>query len=94
MTPFRITDIRFRAGRSIDERAGLLGWTSFVLNDGVRISSVAVRRTRVGAITLSFPMRKDGQGVAHPFVMPTTHAAHKAIEGVVLAELRALGAVR
>lgn len=94
MTAFRITDIRFCPASSIDERAGLLGWSSFVLNDGVRVSSIAVRRTRGGAITLSFPTRKDGQGIARPIVIPTTHATHKAIEGVVLPELRALGAFR
>jgi DNA-binding cell septation regulator SpoVG len=94
MTAFRISDIRFKPSRSIDESGGLLGWTAFILNDDLRVSSVAVRRTRRGSITLSFPTRKDGQGIAHPIVIPTTHAAHKAIERVVLAELRALGAVR
>lgn len=94
MTAFRISDIRFMPSKSMDERGGLLGWSSFVLNDGLRVSSVAVRRTRGGAITLSFPTRKDGQGIARPIVIPTTHVAHKAIEAVVLAELRALGAVR
>ena len=94
MTAFRITDIRFRPSKSMDERGGLLGWSSFVLNDDLRVSSVAVRRTRGGAITLSFPTRKDGQGIPRPIVIPTTHVAHKSIEAVVLAELRALGAVR
>ena len=94
MTAFRISDIRFLPASAIDESGGLLGWTAFVLNDGMRVSSVAVRRTRGGTITLSFPTRKDGQGIARPIVIPTTHAAHKAIEDVVLAELRALGAVR
>lgn len=94
MTAFRISDIRFCPASSIDERAGLLGWSSFVLNDGLRVSSVAVRRTLGGAITLSFPIRKDGRRIARPIVIPTTHATHKAIEAVVLAELRALGVIR
>jgi DNA-binding cell septation regulator SpoVG len=91
MTPFRITGVRFRAASSIDERGGLLGWTSFLLNDAVRVSSVAVRRTRAGATTLAFPTRRDSQGVEHPIVNPITHGVHKSIESDVLAELRRAG---
>ena len=94
MTPFRINGVRFRSASSIDERGGLLGWTSFLLNDALRISSVAVRRTRAGATTLAFPTRRDGQGVEHPYVCPIAHEVHRAIEAEVLAELRRQGVVR
>ncbi len=94
MSPFRITNVRFRSASSIDERNGLLGWTSFLLNDAVRISSVAVRRTRTGQLVLAFPTRRDSQGVEHPIAAPVDHAAHRSIENLVLAELRALGVAR
>jgi DNA-binding cell septation regulator SpoVG len=94
MTPFRITGISFRAASTIDERGGLLGWSSFLLNDAVRLSSVAVRRTRAGEITLAFPTRKDRHGVEHPIVCPISHAAHRSIESLVLADLRRRGTIQ
>lgn len=94
MTPFRITNVRFRSASSIDERAGLLGWSSFLLNDALRISSVAVRRTRTGQLVLAFPTRRDSQGVEHPVAAPITAIAHRSIENAVLAELRAQGVLR
>ena len=94
MTPFRITNVRFRSASSIDERAGLLGWASFLLNDALRLSSVAVRRTRTGQLTLAFPTRRDSQGVERPIAAPITAIVHRSIENLVLAELRALGVVR
>ena len=94
MKPFRITGVRFRAASSIDVHDGLLGWTSFLLNDSLRVSSVAVRRTRVGEITLAFPTRRDRRGLEHPIVNPITHGVHKSIESDVLAELRRAGAVQ
>lgn len=91
MSAFRIGGLRYHAASSIDQRAGLLGWASFLLNDSLRISSVAVRRTRAGATTLAFPTRRDGYGIEHPIVCPISHSAHRDIEVVVLDELRAQG---
>lgn len=94
MTPFRISGVRFRPASSIDERNGLLGWASVLLNEALRISSVAVRRTRTGQLVLAFPTRRDSQGVEHPIAAPITHAAHRSIENLVLAELRAQGVLQ
>jgi DNA-binding cell septation regulator SpoVG len=94
MNPFRISGVSFRAASTIDQRGGLLGWSSFLLNDAVRLSSVAVRRTRAGEITLAFPTRKDRHGVEHPIVCPISHAAHRSIEVLVLADLHRQGVLR
>ncbi len=94
MTPFRITGVRFRAASSLDERAGLIGWSSFLLNDAVRLGSVAVRRTRAGRFVLAFPTRRDRQGVEHAVVCPISHDSHRALESAVLDELRRRGVIR
>jgi DNA-binding cell septation regulator SpoVG len=94
MSPFRITGIRFRPASGIDERGGLLGWSSFLLNDAVLLNSVAVRRTRAGDYTLAFPTRRDRQGIEHPIAAPISHDAHRAIEALVLADLRRQGVIQ
>jgi DNA-binding cell septation regulator SpoVG len=91
VTPFRISGVSFCRASSIDERDGLLGWSSFTLNDAVRVSSVAVRRTRSGSHALAFPTRRDRHGVEHGIVSPVSDASRRSIEALVLADLRRQG---
>ena len=94
MSDFRISDVRFRPGTPLDEQAGLLGWASFVINESLKVASVAVRRTRANVITLAFPTRRDRLGLEHGIVVPVDQPAHRAIESTVLAALRRQGALK
>ena len=48
------------------------------------LDGVALRRTRDGRRTLSFPARRDRQGRDHPYVRPLSTEARSAIERQVL----------
>jgi hypothetical protein len=82
-----VSTVRFDAAPADDVRRGLLGWVSFVLADVLVIDSVAVRRTHVGRLTLSYPRRADRLGNAHYDVRPRDNAARLAIEAQVFAAL-------
>jgi hypothetical protein len=81
-----ITNVQFTSAPPEDADTGLLGHVSCTLNDGLRLDGLAVRRTRDGRLTLSYPGRKDGAGHQHFYVRPLDDAARLAIEeGIFLA---------
>jgi len=88
MSELQITSVQFTAASPADADTGLLGHVAFTLDEGLRLDGIAVRRTRDGRHTLSFPARQDRAGRRHFFVRPLTDAARQAIEEPVL---RALG---
>ena len=83
MTP-RVTDVRLTRASWPDQQRGLLGWVSLVLDDALALDGVALRRTRDGRRTLSFPARRDREGRQHPYVRPLSTEARSAIERQVL----------
>jgi hypothetical protein len=93
VTYLRISRVRFRAGSPDDVKRGLLGWTEFLVDGALRVGSVAVRSTRAGVITLSFPTRRDCHGYEHGICVPVDEPSHREIEATVLAELRRQGAI-
>ncbi len=68
-------------------KTGLLGWVTFVIGHALQFDGVAVRRTRNGRLTLSFPVRHDSTGRQHSIVRPTDAAARREIESQVFAAL-------
>jgi hypothetical protein len=48
---------------------------------------VVLRKTQFGRAVLTFPVRMDGRGRAHPYLRPTCNRARREIERAVLAEL-------
>ena len=82
-----VTDIRFTEAGRHDQRDGLLGYVSFLLEGSVRVDGVAVRMTRDGRRTLSFPAKRTARGVEHPFVRPISTASREAIEAQVFAAI-------
>ena len=90
MADVRISEIRFIPASEKFESTGLLGWASFVLGDLVGMA-VGVRRTRDGKIALSFPSRRDGNGILHQSVWPHDDEARVDIESRVIATLRERG---
>jgi len=88
MTPVvLVSNIRFVAASTADERHGLLGWASFVLAETLVVESVALRRTLDGRTVISFPTRRDRHGRQHAIVRPVDDAARCALEREVLAAL-------
>ncbi len=93
MSYLRISRVRFRPSPAAEAERGLLGWTEFTVDGALRVASVAVRKTRLGTITLAFPTRKDCHGYEHGICVPVDQPSHREIEVTVLAELRRQGAV-
>ncbi len=83
----RVSMVRFHQSTPELRESGLLGWISFNLAGNVRVDGVALRRTREGRHTLSFPARRDELGRTHPYLRPLDDATRLAIEGQVLEAL-------
>lgn len=86
------TDIRFMPAPPAVRATGMRGWVSFTAGPWV-FDSVSVRRGRDGNYRLSFPVRKDSNGVEYSIVRPLNAYARADIESSVLGELRKRGFV-
>lgn len=76
----KITDITFKAGDALAERAGLLGWISATIDNRLRLDGLTLRRTTSGRLTLSFPAKRDGTGRKHSYVRPIDDRTRLEIE--------------
>jgi DNA-binding cell septation regulator SpoVG len=75
--------IRFRG-----EKGGpLLGWASCVLNGGVLINSIEIKRGQGGDLFLSYPSRRSRGGIAHPYFCPVDRAVGEMIRDAILGKL-------
>jgi hypothetical protein len=83
----RLSQLRFTPAASRFRASGLLGWLSFVLHGVLRVDGVAVRRTRDGRLSLSFPERVAHDGKRHPIVRPLDDRSRAAVENAVIAAL-------
>lgn len=83
----QLTDVRFRAAHEDDVRFGLLGWVSFDIGGGLRVSGITVRRTADGRTALSFPGKLDRRGELRPYMRPVSRDSRAAIEAQVFAAI-------
>jgi hypothetical protein len=83
-----VSRVRFIPGTERDVRAGLLGWASFLVDGGLELAGVAVRRTQTGRLALSFPVRDDGWGRRWPYIRPVDDATRMAIEKAVITHIK------
>ena len=74
MTDPSFAVVRFSPGSAHQVSSGLLGFVSFQLGE-VLLDGVAVRRTRDGELTLSFPQRRDRSGRTHDLIRPIDQTA-------------------
>jgi len=82
-----ITDVKFAAASTDDVESGLIGWVSCRLNGAVRIDGIALRRTREGKLTLSFPCRRDASDRQHFYVCPVDREARRSFERQIFRSL-------
>lgn len=82
LEPTLISELKYTpANREAKER-GLLGFVQCVVGGLLRVDC-ALRRTRDGRLTISFPVKHDQAGRAHPLVSPANAEARLAIETAV-----------
>jgi DNA-binding cell septation regulator SpoVG len=79
----QVTDVCFSPASADDTRFGLLGYVSFALGGGLRVSGITVRRTADGRTALSFPGRRDRRGKERPYMRPVSRESRTAIEAQV-----------
>ena len=87
MASLLVSETRFTAASERDERAGLLGYVSFVLNDALRLDGITLRRSSDGHLYLAYPSRTDTAGRRHPLSRPLDDESRRLIEDQVFAEL-------
>ena len=83
--------VAFTSAPPHKQERGLLGWLSLEIGP-LLLDGVALRQTRRGRPTLSFPVRRDRAGRDHAIVRPIDRTARAAIEREVLAALGLAGA--
>ena len=82
-----VSDVEFHSAHATDRAQGLLGWVSLTVDGRLRLSSIAVRRTRDGRRALSFPTRAEGVGQQSFYFRPLDDHTRREIERQVFAAL-------
>ncbi len=82
-----VSAVIFSRAHHLDRQRGLRGWTSFLLDDALVVEGVAIRRSRDGVLSLSFPEPVDRKGKRRRPVRPVDEEARLAIERQVLSAL-------
>ena len=83
----RISGVRFVPAPMDLQATGLVGWSSFLVNDALRLDGVGVRRAADGRHVLAYPVREDASGREHYAVRPIDSRTRRLIEARVLGEL-------
>ena len=87
MSTVVVADVRFVAASDGELRTGLLGWISMTVASALRLDGIALRRTREGRLTLSFPCRRDASDRQHFYVRPLDREARRSFEQQVFQAL-------
>ena len=74
----------------IAQRETLLGFGSFVINNRLRISGIALHSTTEGRIKLVFPAKKIGSGY-HFYCRPTNTETYEFIRSKIEEKAKELG---
>ena len=83
----QISNVRFSPLSDREASHGLCGWISCILNGRIQIDGIALRRTRGGRMTLSFPCRQDKSGRQYYYIRPLDDGARREIERQIFQSL-------
>ena len=81
--------IRFYAGESED----FLGWASCLINGGLFLNDVEIRRSREGCLYVRFPTHPSKTGVRHHHFCPVNRETRAVLEEAILGKFSAEGIV-
>lgn len=74
-----------------DSGDGLVGWASCVVNEALYLNNIAIRRSRTGELTLTYPSTRSRSDQRHFYFNPITREAKEAIDEAILGRLRRAG---
>ncbi len=81
--------IRFYARESED----FLGWASCLVNGGLFLNDMEIRRSREGRLYVRFPTQPSRSGVRHHHFCPVNRETRAALEGAILGKFSTEGIV-
>ncbi len=84
---FTVTFIGIVRASEAEASKGLIGWLTVAINNALLIDGITLRRTKRGALTLSYPERRDRLGERHSVVRPLNDEARRSIETQVFKQL-------
>ena len=73
-----------------DGRDGLIAWASCLVNNGILLNNIAIRRGRDGDLFLTYPAKRTMRGEKYNYFNPISTEAAQAIQNAVLARLATL----
>lgn len=91
MTAAPLDRIRFTAASARDIERGLVGFVAFRMAELFIVDSVAVRLTRDGRLSLSFPELRGAHGRRKDIIRPIDATARAALENTIFKALRETG---
>ncbi len=81
-----ISEVKLRLMENSED--GLLGWASCIINGGLYINNIAIRRSRSGELVLSYPVQKSRRERKYFFFHPISREAQAAIDEAILGKLQ------
>ena len=82
---FRLSQITVIEAPPADRAHGLIGYVSCIMNDAIHIDGVALRKTREGEYSVSFPKKPGRSGDQHFYFKPINEAMRQEFLRQVLA---------
>jgi len=80
------SQMQFNDASDEHKEKGVVGWVSFNVFNSFRINSVAVRQSRTGVVSLSYPAKKSGEVLNH-YVRPLNNEVRLKVEDEILGVL-------
>lgn len=86
MTP-RVSKVQFRPAAGAQRDEGIVAWVSFVVDRGVIVDGVAIRRTLAGELVVIWPGHRDVRGKIHHHVRPVDDGTRQEIDAELIERL-------
>ncbi|MCC6311597.1 MAG: septation protein SpoVG family protein [Trueperaceae bacterium] len=88
----RVSEVRIRMADRAEK--GLVAWASCVLNDGLFLNNIAIRRGGDGELVLTYPASRSRRDVKYFYFRPINAAAKAALDRAILGALQDLAEMR
>lgn len=83
----RVSKVQFRPAAAAQRNEGIVAWVGFVLDRGVVVDGVAIKRVSNGSLDVVWPGHRDAWGKIHHHVLPAGESVREAIEAELLERL-------
>lgn len=81
------SEMQFNEAKPAQKDKGLLGWVSFNVFEMFRFNALAVKQTREGVVSLSYPANISSRGKQYHYVRPLNDEVRLKVEAEILGQL-------